>query len=38
VGIFRNGFLRSRFLSHVQNSSCALGNRELLASVLGVEC
>src|ERR1700674_2353044 len=28
--IFRHGLFRGRFLSHVQNSSCALGNGELL--------
>ncbi len=32
--IFRHGLFRSRFLSHVQNSSCALGNGELLAICL----
>src|SRR5258708_34745756 len=29
--IIRQGLLRGCFLSHVQNSSCALRNRELLA-------
>src|SRR5579862_6200440 len=28
--IFRHGLFRGWFLSHVQNSSCALGNGELL--------
>src|SRR5579872_311086 len=35
--IFRHGLLRGGFLSHVQNSSCALGNRELLAIAFLVE-
>ena len=30
--IFRHGLFRGRFLCHVQNSSCALGNGELLGS------
>src|SRR5438270_13822729 len=34
TGIIRDGLLRVRFLSHVQNSSCALGNGELLGIVL----
>ena len=32
--IFGHGLFRGRFLSHVQNSSCALGNGELLRIVL----
>ena len=32
--IFRHGLFRGWFLSHVQNSSCALGNGELLAILL----
>src|ERR1700693_700301 len=34
TGIFRYGLLRGGFLSHVQNSSCGLGNGELLESLL----
>ena len=29
TGVFRHGFLRGSFLSHVQNSSCALCNGKL---------